>query len=129
MVHHGPQLIEIAEVAQFGRMCMTSGEHENTEKDHTRENQYPSHLHSPHAALSNRHVAPCGTMRPTPGVGKCAGMISVSLPAYLSRNAPGGYRELPIDRGNAFPLEFGALHGMVHQVSSENGAAPGGSYA
>src|SRR5712692_6098779 len=86
MVDHGPQLVEIAEVAQLGRMCMTSGEHGNTEQDHPRENQYASHLPSPHAALSNRHVAPCGTMCPTPGVGKCAGITSTSLPACASRN-------------------------------------------
>src|SRR6266849_8967862 len=41
----------------------------------------------------------------------------------------GRYRELPGDRRDAFPLELGALHGMVHQVSSENGAAAGGGYA
>src|SRR5438445_176107 len=43
MVHHGPQLVEIAEVAQLGRMCMTSGEHGNTEEDHTREHGQRSH--------------------------------------------------------------------------------------
>jgi hypothetical protein len=53
----------------------------------------------------------------------------VTFRVPFEKRAPGRYRELPIDRGNAFPLEFGALHGMVHQVSSENGAAPGGSYA
>src|SRR5216684_8952415 len=86
MVDHGPQLVEIVEVAQFGRMRMTGAEHGNTEEDHTRENQHASHLHSPHADLSNRHVAPCGTMCPTPGVGKCAGINSTSLPACASRN-------------------------------------------